>query len=72
MASKTDRSVNARIVKAHFPAVKTPESFDFTFQPSLPMAQIKELAELGFIEHAHNILAIWPGDDGQISLCFGS
>ena len=68
VASKTDRSVNARIVKAHFPAVKTLESFDFIFQPSLPMAQIKELAELGFIEHAHNILLIGPPGSGKSHL----
>lgn len=68
VASKTDRSVNARIVKAHFSAVKTLESFDFAFQPSLPMAQIKELAELGFVEHAYNILLIGPPGSGKSHL----
>ena len=56
VANKTDRSVNARIAKARFPAIKTLESFDFSFQPSLPSAMIKELAELGFMAHASNIL----------------
>jgi len=68
VASKTDRSVNARVVKAHFPAVKTLESFDFAFQPSLPVAEIKELAELGFIEHAHNILFLGPPGSGKSHL----
>jgi DNA replication protein DnaC len=68
VANKTDRSVNARIVKAHFPAIKTLESFDFTFQPSLPMAQVKELAELGFVEHAYNVLFIGPPGSGKSHL----
>lgn len=68
VASKTDRSVNARVVKAHFPAIKTLESFDFAFQPSLPVAEIRELAELGFIEHAHNILFLGPPGSGKSHL----
>lgn len=68
MVSKTDRSVNARIVKAHFPTIKTLESFDFAFQPSLPVSQVKELAELGFIEHADNILFIGPPGSGKSHL----
>lgn len=68
IASKTDRSINARIGKARFPALKTLESFDFAFQPSLPMGQIKELAELGFIEHAHNVLLIGPPGSGKSHL----
>ena len=68
VANKTDRSINARIVKAHFPAIKTLESFDFTFQPSLPRAQVKELAELGFVEQAYNVLFIGPPGSGKSHL----
>lgn len=68
LASKTDRSVNARITKARFPALKTLESFDFGFQPSLPMAQIKELAQMGFIDHAHNVLFVGPPGSGKSHL----
>lgn len=68
LASKTDRSVNARITKARFPALKTLESFDFGFQPSLPMTQIKELAQLGFIDHAHNVLFVGPPGSGKSHL----
>ena len=46
--AKTDRSINARIAKAKFPQIKTIEGFDFFFQPSIPEAFIKELAELSF------------------------
>ena len=68
LASKTDRSVNARINKARFPALKTLESFDFSFQPSLPMTQIKELAQLGFIDHTHNVLFVGPPGSGKSHL----
>ena len=68
VASKTDRSVNARIANARFPAMKTLESFDFSFQSSLPAAQIKELSELGFIERVCNVLFIGPAGIGKSHL----
>lgn len=68
VVSKTDRSINARITKARFPAIKTLESFDFSFQPSLPATRIKGLAELGFIEHADNILFVGPTGTGKTHL----
>ena len=68
VVSKTDRSVNARIAKARFPAIKTLESFDFSFQPSLPATRIKELAGLGFIEHADNVLFVGPTGTGKTHL----
>ncbi|MDO8673385.1 MAG: ATP-binding protein, partial [Dehalococcoidia bacterium] len=43
IAAKTDRSVNARVAKARFPMLRTLEAFDFTFQPSLSAARIREL-----------------------------
>jgi DNA replication protein DnaC len=46
-AVKVDRSINARIAKARFPAIKTLEEFDFSFQPAIPVSRVKELGELG-------------------------
>lgn len=68
MASKTDRSINARIAKARFPAIKTLEAFDFSFQPSLPAPRIKELSQLGFIDRADNILFVGPAGTGKSHL----
>lgn len=68
VVNKTDRSVNARITKAHFPAIKTLETFDFGFQPSLPATQVKELAELGFMAQAYNVLFIGPPGSGKSHL----
>lgn len=67
-AVKIDRSINARIAKARFPGIKTLEGFDFSFQPSLPAARVKELAELGFIERAQNVLLVGPPGTGKSHL----
>jgi len=66
--AKTDRSINARIAKAKFPQIKTIEGFDFSFQPSIPEAFIKELAELSFIGKAENVLFLGPPGVGKTHL----
>src|SRR3972149_3478166 len=58
IVAKTDRSINARIAKARFPMGRTLEEFDFPFQPSLSAARIRELAELGFLARAENIVFV--------------
>ncbi len=68
LAAKTDRSVNARIARARFPAVRTLEQFQFDFQPSIPAALIRELAELGFLSRAENILFLGPTGTGKSHL----
>ncbi len=62
LARKADRSVNARIVRARFPVIKTLEGFQFGFQPSLPAPLIRELAELGFLARAENLVLVGPPD----------
>jgi DNA replication protein DnaC len=68
LAAKTDRSVNARIARARFPAVRTLEQFQFDFQPSIPAPLIRELAELGFLSRAENILFLGPTGTGKSHL----
>ncbi|MDR7419153.1 MAG: IS21-like element helper ATPase IstB [Armatimonadota bacterium] len=68
LAAKADRSINARIARARFPAIRTLEAFDFTFQPSIPAPLIRELAELGFLERAENLLLIGPPGVGKSHL----
>jgi DNA replication protein DnaC len=58
MTDKADRSVNARIARARFPVIRTLEEFDFTFQPGLSAVRVRELANLGFLDHATNVLYI--------------
>ena len=68
IAARTDRSINAHISKAKFPMLRTLEEFDFSFQPSLSAARIRELAELGFLSRAENIVLVGrPSSDSYCS-----
>lgn len=68
---KTDRSVQSKIRKARFPSLKTLESFNFSFQPSLDERKIKELAQLGFITKQENIVFVGPPGVGKTHLAIG-
>ena len=68
IAAKVDRSVNIRIGKARFPALRTLEEFDFSFQPSLSAARIRELAELGFLSRAENVVFVGKPGVGKTHL----
>lgn len=68
LAAKVDRSINARLANAHLPARHTLEDFDFSFQPSIPAARVRELGELAFLEHATNILFVGPPGVGKSHL----
>lgn len=68
LAAKVDRSVATRISKARFPVLRTLEEFDFAFQPSLPAARIRELAELGFLDRAETILLVGRPGTGKSHL----
>lgn len=67
-ASKTDRSIRARLGRAHFPAFCTIEAFDFSFQPSLNAAAVRELATLGFLQKAVNLVWVGPPGTGKSHL----
>lgn len=71
IVAKTDRSINARISKARFPMLRTLEEFDFPFQPSLSAARIRELAELGFLARAENIVFVGRPGVGKSHLSIG-
>ena len=71
LLAKTDRSIKHRLRKARFPALKTIEGFDFTLQPAVNEMQIKELAELGFLTGAENVLLLGPPGVGKTHLAIG-
>jgi DNA replication protein DnaC len=71
LLAKTDRSIKHRLRKARFPALKTIEGFDFTLQPAVNELQIKELAELGFLTGAENVLLLGPPGVGKTHLAIG-
>jgi DNA replication protein DnaC len=68
LARKADRSVNARIGRARFPTIKTVEGFQFAFQPSIPAPLIRELAELGFLTRAENLVLVGAPGTGKTHL----
>jgi DNA replication protein DnaC len=60
--------VSFRLAKAQLPARRTLEGFDFGFQPTLPAARIRELAELGFLEHQENVVFVGRPGVGKTHL----
>lgn len=66
--AKMERSINVWVAKAKSPAMKTLESFDFSFQPSIEEELIRELAEPSFVEKAENILFLGPPGAGKTHL----
>jgi len=68
LAAKVDRSINARLAKAKLPMLRTLEQFDFTFQPTLSASHVRELAELGFLARAENILFVGRPGVGKTHL----
>jgi len=58
---------------AGFPALKTLEAYDFAFAAGAPRSQIQELASLGFVERAENIVLLGPSGTGKthLAIAFG-
>jgi DNA replication protein DnaC len=54
--------------RARLPFTKTLEQFDFTFQPSIDAAQIRELQTLRFVHEASNVLLLGPPGVGKTHL----
>jgi DNA replication protein DnaC len=63
----------ARIRQARFPARKTLEEFDFTFQRSVKKTVIEHLGQLDFLHAKECIVALGPPGTGKthLSIAFG-
>ena len=62
------KGVEGRLLQARFPWVKTIEQFEFGFQPSIDRKVIRELAGLGFVDRAENIVLLGPPGVGKTHL----
>ena len=62
------RVVERRIREAHLPRMKTLDEFDFSQAPKVPVAQIRELAEGGYVERAEPVLLIGECGTGKTHL----
>ncbi len=58
VAAREVRITNQRIRSSGSPYVKGLAGFDWDFQPSVPRAEIEELATLRFVERAENVLFV--------------
>jgi DNA replication protein DnaC len=58
---------------AGFPALKSLEAYDFAFATGAPRQQILELAALGFVERAENVVLLGPSGTGKthLAIAFG-
>ena len=54
---RADRLLKRRLKQARFPALKTLEDFDFSYNPSINKRQIMDLATARFVARA---VSIWP------------
>jgi DNA replication protein DnaC len=71
VASKTAKHVTMRTHLARFPCVKSLETFDFSYQPSLDKKQIQTLSSCHFIEHGENVVFLGPPGVGKSHLAVG-
>ena len=71
VASKTAKHVTMRTHLARFPFVKSLETFDFSYQPSLDKKQIQTLSRCHFIEHGENVVLLGPPGVGKSHLAVG-
>jgi len=68
LAARMDRSFRERLTRARFPAYKTLEEFDFSFQPTLDEQHLHTLAGLDFLSGAENVLLVGPPGVGKTHL----
>src|SRR5499425_2077812 len=65
---RNNRRLQAAMRSSRLPAVKTLESFEFSFQPSIKREQIESLHELNFIERRENVILLGPPGVGKTHL----
>jgi len=71
LARREATKVARRLRAAHLPSEATLESFDFAFNAKLPVAQIRDLARLGFIEAGEGLILYGPVGVGKTHLATG-
>src|SRR6202140_1604041 len=64
VSARESHGGEARVKTARFPARKTPEEFDFTFQRSVKKTVIEPLGQLDFLHARENVLLLGPPGTG--------
>ena len=65
---KRRRAYEKQVQMSGFPIKKTPDDFDFSFQPSIDKRQIDELATMRFLENGENAVFLGPPGVGKTHL----
>jgi DNA replication protein DnaC len=65
IARRQAKALRERVRRARFEEPTTLEDFDFTFNPKLPVAQIRDLATCRFIEAGESVLLYGPVGVGK-------
>jgi DNA replication protein DnaC len=65
---RNNRRLAAAMRSSRLPAIKTLETFDFSFQPSIKREQIESLHELGFVARHENVVMLGPPGVGKTHL----
>lgn len=68
ITQKTEKSIKHKLKRARFPYIKTLDTFDFSFQPSISKKKILELANLSFIDRKENVIFLGPPGVGKTHL----
>lgn len=68
LEARDARKLNRLLIQAHLGIQKTFEVFDFSFNPSINAAQIRELATCRFIDRGENIFFLGPTGTGKTHL----
>ncbi len=68
IARREERKITRRIKAARFPEQATLEGFDWSYNPRLPAAAIRDLARLEFIAAGEGIIAYGPVGVGKSHL----
>ncbi len=71
--ARAEASTKRRMTMAKFPAIKTLDSFDWTFQKGLNVQLVKDLTNLHFIDQGRNVLLLGRPGTGKthISVSYG-
>lgn len=68
IGAREERRIKSSLRLAGLPYLKTLDSFDFAFQPSLDRGEVKDLAALTFLAKKENVLLLGPPGVGKTHL----
>jgi DNA replication protein DnaC len=69
--TREEKGMQLRMRVAHFPIVRTLDSFDFDAQPMLDRKVVNELRTLAFVERAQNVVLLGPPGVGKTHIATG-